>query len=152
MKASYSGMSGTLQAQLAIRPAELSTPSMARSTFTRSRRYPWRSIGAKPSHKKVLGICRQLNELVGKIPTFIRPEAMVYRVNQVLRGWAGYFGYGTYSPAFALVHERTLPTGSVGGYVGSSTSKVKGTANSRTAIWSGRLGLLNLTSFQPSDS
>ena len=92
-------------------------------------------IGAKPSHKKVLGVCRQLNELVGKIPTFIRPEAMVYRVNQVLRGWAGYFGYGTYSPAFCP-STSTLPTGSVGGYVGSSTLKVKGTANSRTAIWS----------------
>jgi RNA-directed DNA polymerase len=65
-------------------------------------------LGARPSHKKVLGICHQLNELVGSIPTFIRPEAMVYRVNQVLRGWANYFCYGTYTPVFASVHRHAL--------------------------------------------
>jgi RNA-directed DNA polymerase len=63
-------------------------------------------IGAKPSHKKVLGVCRELNELVGKLPTFIRPEALVYQVNQVLRGWANYFCYGTYTPAFGLVRTH----------------------------------------------
>ena len=61
-------------------------------------------LGAKPSHKKVLGVCRQLNELVGKLPTFIRPEALVYQVNGVLHGWANYFCYGTYASAFQLVH------------------------------------------------
>ena len=50
--------------------------------------------------KKVLGVCHRLNELVSKLPTFIRPEAMVYQVNQVLRGWANYFCYGTYTSAF----------------------------------------------------
>jgi RNA-directed DNA polymerase len=63
-------------------------------------------IGAKPSRKKVLGICHQLNELVGKLPTFIRPEALVYQVNGVLRGWANYFCYGTYTPAFRLVSRH----------------------------------------------
>ena len=52
----------------------------------------------------MLGVCRQLNELVGRLPTFIRPEALVYQVNQVLRGWANYFCYGTYTPAFQIVH------------------------------------------------
>ncbi len=63
-------------------------------------------IGAKPSHKKVLSVCRRLNELVGKLPTFIRPEALVYQVNGVLHGWANYFGYGTYTPAFEIVHDH----------------------------------------------
>jgi RNA-directed DNA polymerase len=63
-------------------------------------------IGAKPSRTRVLGICRQLNERVGKIPTFIRPEALVYQLNQVLRGWANYFCYGAYTPAFQLVHRH----------------------------------------------
>jgi group II intron reverse transcriptase/maturase len=63
-------------------------------------------IGAKPSHKRVVGICRELNEFVGKIPTFHRPEAMVHRVNQILRGWANYFCYGAYTPAFASVHRH----------------------------------------------
>ena len=63
-------------------------------------------LGARPSHKKVLGVCHRLNELVGKLPTFIRPEALVYQVNQVLRGWANYFCYGTYTPAFHVVHRH----------------------------------------------
>jgi RNA-directed DNA polymerase len=65
-------------------------------------------IGAKPSRKKVLGVCRQLNERVGKLPPFIRPEALVYQVNQVLRGWANYFCYGTYTSAFHLVHQHVV--------------------------------------------
>jgi RNA-directed DNA polymerase len=65
-------------------------------------------IGARPARKKVLGVCRQLNELVGRLPTFIRPEAMVYQVNQVLRGWANYFCYGTYTPAYRAVRQHVL--------------------------------------------
>lgn len=60
-------------------------------------------LGARPARKKVLGVCHRLNELVSKLPPFIRPEAMVYQVNQVLRGWANYFCYGTYTPAFKIV-------------------------------------------------
>jgi RNA-directed DNA polymerase len=63
-------------------------------------------LGARPAHKKVFGVCRQLNELVGKLPTFIGPEALVYQVNQVLRGWANYFCYGTYTPVFHDVHKH----------------------------------------------
>ena len=63
-------------------------------------------LGARPAHRKVLGVCHRLNELVGRLPTFIRPEAMVYQVNQVLRGWAHYFGYGTCTPAFQVVHRH----------------------------------------------
>ena len=61
-------------------------------------------MGAKPARKKVLGVCRQLNELVGKLPPNIRPEALVYQVNQVLQGWANYFCYGTYTSTFKLVN------------------------------------------------
>jgi group II intron reverse transcriptase/maturase len=63
-------------------------------------------LGARPARKKVLGVCRQLNELVGRLPTFIGPEALVCQVNQVLRGWANYFCYGTYTPAFHTVHRH----------------------------------------------
>ena len=48
----------------------------------------------------------EINDLVNKLPTFIRPEALVYQVNQVLRGWANYFCYGTYTPAFTIVHRH----------------------------------------------
>jgi hypothetical protein len=64
-------------------------------------------LGARPSRKKVLGVCHRLNELVGKLPTFIRAEALVFQVNQVLRGWANYFCYGTYTSAFEIVQRHT---------------------------------------------
>lgn len=63
-------------------------------------------LGARPARKKVLGFCRQLNELVRRLPTFIRPEALVYQLNQVLRGWANYFCYGTYTSAHKIVHTH----------------------------------------------
>jgi RNA-directed DNA polymerase len=63
-------------------------------------------LGARPARKKVLGVCRQLNELVRRLPTFIRPEALVYQLNQVLRGWANYFCYGTYTSAHKIVHTH----------------------------------------------
>ncbi len=63
-------------------------------------------LGARPARKKVLGVCRQINDLVGRLPTFIGPEVVVYQVNQVLRGWANYFCYGTYTPAFHVVHKH----------------------------------------------
>jgi RNA-directed DNA polymerase len=63
-------------------------------------------LGARPARKKVLGVCRRINELVGRLPTFIRPEALVYQVNQVLRGWANYFCYGTYTSTHSIVHRH----------------------------------------------
>jgi RNA-directed DNA polymerase len=61
-------------------------------------------LGERPSRKKVVGICRQINDLVGKLPPFIRPEALVHQVNQVLRGWANYFCFGTYTATFKAVN------------------------------------------------
>jgi len=63
-------------------------------------------LGARPARKKVLGVCRRLNELVGTLPTCIEPEVLIRQVNQVLRGWANYFCYGTYTPAFQIVHRH----------------------------------------------
>jgi group II intron reverse transcriptase/maturase len=63
-------------------------------------------VGARPSRKKVTQAGRQLNELVARLPTFIRPEALVYQVNQQLRGWANYFSYGTLSPAYRALQSH----------------------------------------------
>ena len=60
-------------------------------------------LGARPAKKKVIGFCRELNELVSKLPTFIRPEALVYQMNQKIRGWANYFSYGTRTWAYNRV-------------------------------------------------
>ena len=62
--------------------------------------------GAKPSRKKVQQVCHQINDRVRRLPTFIRPEALVHQVNLVLRGWTNYFCYGTVSPAYRAVHQH----------------------------------------------
>jgi group II intron reverse transcriptase/maturase len=63
-------------------------------------------LGVRPAKKKVQGVCQRLNELVGKLPTYIRPEALVCQVNHVVRGWANYFSYGTLTPAYQIVHRH----------------------------------------------
>jgi hypothetical protein len=78
-------------------------------TFGRmySRRTGGAYLGLRPGHKRVVAICRRLTELTRRLPTFIRPEALIHQVNQVLRGWANYFNHGTYRPAFESVHAHT---------------------------------------------
>ena len=72
-----------------------------------SRRTGRPSLAAQPSRRKVKQASRQLNELVARLPPFIRPEALVHQVNQRLRGWANYFSYGTLSPAYRAVQRHT---------------------------------------------
>lgn len=66
------------------------------------RAYP----GVRPAKKKVLGICRELNELARRVPHFARPEALVSQMNQKIRGWANYFSYGTFAPAYQTVQRH----------------------------------------------
>jgi group II intron reverse transcriptase/maturase len=63
-------------------------------------------IGASPAKKAVKSVCDKLNEVADRLPTSSRPEALVYRVNQVLRGWANYFNYGTLDPAYRAVQQH----------------------------------------------
>jgi hypothetical protein len=48
----------------------------------------------------------QLNELAGKLLTFVGPEAVVYQDQRGVARWANYFCYGTYTLAFHVVHRH----------------------------------------------
>jgi len=63
-------------------------------------------IGVRPSRKKVVGVCRELNKLARELATWYPPETLVYRMNQVIRGWTNYFSYGTLTPAYRIVHQH----------------------------------------------
>lgn len=63
---------------------------------------------ARPSRRKVQRVCREVSDLVSKLPPFVEPKVVVQRVNRLLRGWANYFSYGTTSPAYRAVHSHTI--------------------------------------------
>lgn len=75
--------------------------------YTFGRMYSPRSgkayLGLCPAKKRVVGFCRELNELAARLPTFNRPEALVYQMNQRIRGWASYFSCGTRTWAYNRV-------------------------------------------------
>jgi group II intron reverse transcriptase/maturase len=60
-------------------------------------------LGTRPAKKKVVGFCRQLNELAERIPPFARPEALIHQMNLRIRGWANYFSCGTRTWAYNRV-------------------------------------------------
>lgn len=63
-------------------------------------------LGVRPSRKKVASICHELNEVAASLATWHPPEMLVSRMNEVIRGWAGYFSYGTLTPAYRIVHQH----------------------------------------------
>jgi len=64
--------------------------------------------GARPSRRKVQRVCREVSNLVGRLPPFVEPKVVVQRVNHLLRGWANYFSYGTTTPAYRAVHSHAI--------------------------------------------
>jgi RNA-directed DNA polymerase len=60
-------------------------------------------IGARPSAKKIQGLCLKLSEQTGRRWLWLDVDEMVGRLNQLLRGWAHYFCLGTVTAAYHTV-------------------------------------------------
>jgi group II intron reverse transcriptase/maturase len=61
-------------------------------------------IGARPSDKKLQGLCRKLSEqTVWGRWWRLDDEEMVGRLNRILRGWTNYFCFGTVTRAYNTV-------------------------------------------------
>src|ERR1051326_4149813 len=101
-------------------------------------------LGARPAKKKVQSVCRRINEVVARVPLFVREEAIVHQVNTVLRGWANYFAYGTLSPAYRAVHRHA--THRVRQWLGRKFKiQGRGTYHFPAPHLTQRVGLLTLT-------
>lgn len=101
------------------RVCRLGTPSNQQASdsfdflgYTFGRNHSRRTGGAywdaRPSRRKVQRVCREVSDLVGRLPPFVEPKVVVQRVNRLLRGWANHFSYGTTSPAYRAVHSHTI--------------------------------------------
>jgi group II intron reverse transcriptase/maturase len=61
-------------------------------------------IGAWPSRKKVLRLCREISDQTSAQRGLLEPEELVGGLNRSLRGWANYFSYGTVSRTYRVVN------------------------------------------------
>src|SRR5262245_52786252 len=60
-------------------------------------------IGARPSDKKLQGLCLKLREQTDRKWLWLEPDELVGRLNFVLRGWANYFCLDTINKAYRKV-------------------------------------------------
>lgn len=75
-----------------------------RSILPHSDRY----LHVGPSHKAMDRVRTKLRELTSSRMCFKPTPEIVFEVNQYLRGWRGYFGYGHPRRAFAAVNFQTF--------------------------------------------
>jgi RNA-directed DNA polymerase len=99
-------------------------------------------LGASPSPKSVQRLKRHVGEVLA--PSNVAPWAEVRdRLNHLLRGWAGYFGYGTRLTAYRAADNHVYAA--VRGFL-TRRHKVpsRGTRQFSDQVVFGRLGVLRL--------
>jgi len=64
----------------------------------------WAYIGVRPSAAKVRGLKRHLSEQTSRAWLWLGVDAMIVRLNHLLRGWANYFCRGTVTAAYNAVN------------------------------------------------
>jgi hypothetical protein len=64
-------------------------------------------LGTVPSKKRVQRICAAISNETGRNTLLLDVEAVVGKLNQMLRGWANYFCLGPVSTAYRAVDQHT---------------------------------------------
>jgi RNA-directed DNA polymerase len=99
-------------------------------------------LGASPSHKSVLRIKQKVGDLLqpSNVGTW---DEVRDRLNQILRGWSGYFSYGTRLPAYRAVDNHVYQR--VRDFLTRRHQvKSRGTRRFSDAVVYGELGVLRL--------
>jgi RNA-directed DNA polymerase len=99
-------------------------------------------LGASPSHKSVLRIKKKVGDLLqpSNVGTW---DEVRDRLNQILRGWSGYFSYGTRLPAYRAVDNHVYQR--VRDFLTRRHQvKSRGTRRFSDAVVYGELGVLRL--------
>jgi RNA-directed DNA polymerase len=78
--------------------------------YTLGRNYDRRTgssyLGARPSRKKILRLCREVGELTTRRTLLLDVDRQIGRINRKLRGWSNYFRLGTVSKAYRVVDSH----------------------------------------------
>jgi RNA-directed DNA polymerase len=78
--------------------------------YTLGRNYDRRTgesyVGARPSRKKVLRLCREISELTTRRTTLLDVAHQIGQINRKLTGWSNYFRVGTVSKAYRVVDSH----------------------------------------------
>jgi hypothetical protein len=78
--------------------------------YTVGRLYAWQGrpyIGIKPSKKAVRKVRRKIHEATSRRWDCQLPHERISKINEILRGWSGYFNHGHIKPTYQLVWRYT---------------------------------------------
>jgi len=63
-------------------------------------------LGVQPSKRRMARLREGIRELTTRSTTWQTPEELVGAINRVLRGWSGYFSYGTLRKAYRAIDRH----------------------------------------------